>query len=201
MFRIEAVTGFSDDRPDDDAVLDGLYDDRAKAQLASSPYAEHVDRLAALEKALRANGQWSLPHPWVTTFIGDPAVEAVVDAELDRLAPADLGRFGQVVLSPTRRDAIRTPLLRLPSDRLCYGFNLIRVPATGDRATVARLVAANAAVYERVRDAGGTLYPVSAVPMTRGDWHGHIGPEFERFRAAKRAFDPDAVLTPGYEVF
>jgi FAD/FMN-containing dehydrogenase len=199
-YRIEAVKGFSGAQPDDDVLLDGLSDDRPKARVASVSYAEHVDRLAALEKALRANGQWALPHPWLTTFVGDSAVAAVVGAELDRLDPADLGAMGQVVLSPIRRATVRTPLLRLPPEPLGYAFNLIRVPATGDRACAARLVADNAAVYERVRDAGGTLYPASAFPMSQGDWRRHFGPEFDRLRAAKRAFDPDGILTPGYEV-
>jgi cytokinin dehydrogenase len=55
--------------------------------------------------------------------------------------------------------------------------------------------------YERVRAAGGTLYPVSAFRMSAEDWRGHFGSEFARLRDAKRSFDPDSILTPGYEVF
>ena len=62
-------------------------------------------------------------------------------------------------------------------------------------------MAANRAVYERVRAAGGTLYPVSALPMSRDDWRKHFGPAFDRLSEAKQTFDPDHVLTPGYEVF
>ena len=100
-----------------------------------------------------------------------------------------------------RRRAIRSPLLRLPDDELCHTFNLIRIPTTGAAAEVDRLVRANRAVYERVRAAGGTLYPVSALPMSRDDWRTHFGPAFRRLRDAKRRFDPHNVLTPGYEVF
>ena len=63
-----------------------------------------------------------------------------------------------------------------------------------------RLVAANRAIYGRVRSAGGTLYPVSAFPISRDDWRRHFGPEFTRLRDAKRRFDPGDVLTPGYTV-
>jgi hypothetical protein len=84
-------------------------------------YLDHLGRLAALEEALRADGRWASPHPWLTTFVGDTAVESVVSAELDRLdAPADLGRFGQVVLSPIRTRAVTSPLLRLPPEPLCH---------------------------------------------------------------------------------
>jgi cytokinin dehydrogenase len=163
------------------------------------PYASYLERLAPLEAALRENGQWWLPHPWLMTFVGDSRVEAVVDAELRRLDPAtDLGPLGQVVVSPIRRAAVTTPLLRLPEDELCWTFNLVRLPATADADP---LVEANRAIYERVRAAGGTLYPVSALPLSGHDWREHFGPAFGPFEAARRAFDPAGALTPGYEVF
>jgi cytokinin dehydrogenase len=194
-FRLDAV---ADGEPASD-LLAGLSDDRQQAQVTTMTQLDHLDRLAQLEQAMRANGQWSLPHPWLTTFVGDTRVGSVVAAELDRLAPADLGPFGQVVVSAFRRRSVTSPLLRLPGDDLCFTFNLIRIPATGD--TADRLVADNRAVYERVRAAGGTLYPASALPMSPGDWREHFGPAFDRLGAAKEAFDPDHVLTPGYEVF
>lgn len=194
-FRIDAVV---DGDPVDD-VLAGLSDERARAQVVPMAQLDHLDRLAQLERALRANGQWSLPHPWLTTFVGDAHVEAVVAAELDRLSPADLGPSGQVVVSPFDRRSVASPLLRLPVDGLCFAFNLIRIPAAADSAD--RLVAANRDVYERVRDAGGTLYPPSALPMSPADWREHFGPAFDGLRTAKQAYDPDHVLTPGYEIF
>ena len=44
---------------------------------------------------------------------------------------------------------------------------------------------ANRAIYERVRDAGGTLYPVSAFPMSRDDWRRHFGAAFDQLSDAK----------------
>ncbi|WP_345610749.1 FAD-binding protein [Pseudonocardia adelaidensis] len=195
VFRLDAVT---DGDPAADPLA-GLSDDRRQAQVTTMTQLDHLDRLAQLERALRANGQWSLPHPWLTTFVGDAAAGSVVAAELDRLVPADLGPFGQVGVSAFRGRSITSPMLRLPADELCFTFNLIRIPATADPAD--RLVADNRAVYDRVRAAGGTLYPASALPMSPEDWREHFGPAFERLRAAKEAFDPDHVLTPGYEVF
>ena len=77
--------------------------------------------------------------------------------ELAGLDPADLGPLGQVALSPILRSSVGSPLLRLPADRLCDAFNLIRLPPTDDPVGTERLVAANRDTYERVRDAGGTL--------------------------------------------
>ena len=60
---------------------------------------------------------------------------------------------------------------------------------------------ANAAAYGRIRAAGGTLYPVSALPLSPRGWRDHFGPAFARLEAAKRRFDPRHTLTPRYEIF
>jgi cytokinin dehydrogenase len=197
-FRLDVVKEPSGDPADDVELLAGLSDDRPRAEPSTLPY---LDRLAGLERLLRSEGRWSFPHPWLITFLGDPMAESVAAGELARLAPADLGPLGQVVISPILRESVRTPLLRLPPDPLGFTFNLVRFPPTDDPAEARRLVAANRAVYERVRDAGGTLYPVSAFPMSAADWRDHFGAAFGRLRDAKREHDPGHVLPPGYEVF
>jgi FAD/FMN-containing dehydrogenase len=202
IFRLDLAAYVSDAAPDDDALLAGLSDDPARRQPTTLTYLDYVSRMAALESALRANGQWFHPHPWLATFVGDSRVESVVSAELGRLDPAaDLGEFGQIVLSPIRRAAITSPLLRLPQDDLCFTVNLLRIPTAGDLDAGNRLVASNRAVYERIRQAGGTLYPVSAMPMSPDDWRHHFGPAYERLADAKRRHDPAGLLTPGYEIF
>jgi FAD/FMN-containing dehydrogenase len=135
------------------------------------------------------------------TFVGDSQIEAVAGSELEKLRPADLGPFGQIVLSPLRRSTITSPLLRLPAEGLIFAFNFVRNPASNDRAEAERLIAANRAIYERVRAAGGALYPVSAFPMSGEDWRTHFGPERTQLDKAKHDFDPAHVLTPGCEIF
>jgi FAD/FMN-containing dehydrogenase len=201
-FQLDAAKNFDGDPPDDNVLLAGLSDDPAQRQPTTIGYFDHLNRFAAFEAALRANGQWFFPHPWLMTFIGDSQVESVVNAELEALNPAmDLGPFGQVALVPIRRSAICSPLLRMPADDLCYAFNLVRIPATKDANEANRLVDANKATYGRVKAAGGTLYPVSAFPMSKGEWRDHFGPAFGQLDAAKQQYDPDEILTPGYEIF
>ena len=59
------------------------------------------------------------------------------------------------------------------------------------------MVAANRALFERNRDLGGTVYPISAVPLDPADWHRQLGPQWATVMAAKDRFDPDRVLHPG----
>ena len=201
LFRLDAMKQVPSSQAEDSALLSSLSDLPSKRQISSLTYSDYVNRFAALEAALRNTGQWFLPHPWLTTFVGDSQVEAVVTDELNRLNPTDLGPSGQVVLSAFRASTIQSPLLRLPSEDLCYAFNLIRFPTTKSTVEIARLIDDNRAAYERIRDAGGTLYPVSAFPMSRDDWQHHFGPVFSRLCEAKHKFDPDHVLTPGYPIF
>jgi FAD/FMN-containing dehydrogenase len=201
-FRLDATKNFNENPPDDNVLLAGLSDDPAQRQPTTIGYFDYLNRFAAFEAALRANRQWFFPHPWLMTFIGDSQVELVVNAELDALRPAaDLGQFGQVALSPIRRSAISSPLLRMPSDDLCYAFNLVRMPATSDANEANRLVDANKAAYGRVKAAGGTLYPVSALPLSKDEWRDHFGSAFGQLDAAKPQYDPGQILTPGYEIF
>lgn len=199
-FRIEAAVAFDERPPDDDALLMNATPVHRAATTVS--YLDYLDRLAALDDALHANGQWSFPHPWLMTFVGDRAVESVVSAELDALhPPADLGPLGQVALSPIRRSAIASPLLRMPSDDLCFALNLVRIPGTGDPGEAARLVAANTAAYRRIRAGGGTLYPVSALRLSPREWRDHFGPAMRKLETAKGTLAPHTTLTPGYEIF
>jgi cytokinin dehydrogenase len=201
-FRLDAAKHFDGQRPDDAALLTGLSDDPTRREPTTLSYFDYLNRLAALEAALRANRQWSFPHPWLMTFVGDSQVESVVEAELRALDPvADLGELGQIALSPIRSSAISTPLLRKPSDELIYALNFVRITATDDAGEANRLVASNTAAYERIRAAGGTLYPVSALPLSQREWRDHLGPAFAGLEAAKRKFDPNHTLTPGYEIF
>jgi len=201
-FRIEAARFVTGDTPADEPLLAGLRDERALRKAMTLTYADYRDRLAALERALRANGQWFFPHPWLNTFVGDAQVERVAAEEVGRLHPAtDLGEFGRIVLFPLWTRAIGSPLVRLPSQPLVFTFNLLRVPPTDDPHEADRLVRDNAAAYRRITAAGGTLFPVSALPLSPGEWRRHFGPAFPRLAAAKRRYDPGNMLTPGYPVF
>jgi FAD/FMN-containing dehydrogenase len=198
-YRLDVAKFFTGAVPADATLLVGISNESDSRQPSTVTYLQYLERLAPLESILRENGQWACPHPWLMTFVGDGQVDEVVGEELSRLdPPADLGQLGQVVVSPIRRATVGSPLLRLPDDELCFTVNLVRNPTTDDADATTALVAANRAIYERVRDAGGTLYPVSALPMSIRDWKRHFGPAYDRLAGAKRRYDPRGLLTPGY---
>lgn len=185
--------------PDDKALLAGLADKReAVSDLA---FGEDANAFARLEKLLRSNGQWFNPHPWLLTYLpGSNALE-VASEVIAGLNSDDIGPFGRITYYPMFTDGCRTPLLRLPDERVVFPFNLIRIPVTADKANADRQVARNRALYDHIHGAGGMLYPVSALAMSPQDWADHFGARWPMLREAKRRHDPGGILTPGYDLF
>ena len=64
-FRLDAAKNFTGHLPDDNVLLAGLSDDPTQRQPTTIGYFDYLNRLAAFEATLRANGQWFFPHPWL----------------------------------------------------------------------------------------------------------------------------------------
>jgi cytokinin dehydrogenase len=186
--------------PDQEALLAGLLDDRSVAVVSDLTYLEDANAFARLETLLRSNRQWFHPHPWLLTFLPGSNAESIATEILAGLANADIGPFGRVTYYPMRTGAVRTPLVRMPTDRIAFPFNIVRFPVSKDITAAERMVAKNRALYERIGRAGGVLYPVSAFPMSPREWKGHFGPMWELLHEAKQQYDPRHTLTPGYEI-
>ena len=45
---------------------------------------------------------------------------------------------------------------------------------------------------------GGKRYLSGYVEFDEEDWRAHFGPEWEFFQTAKRRYDPDGILNPGF---
>jgi cytokinin dehydrogenase len=186
---------------DAQSVLAGLSDDRGAAVISDLGYLEDANAFARLESLLRSNGQWSNPHPWWLTFLRGTNAEQLAAACLQELTHDDVGPFGRITYYPIRTEALQTPLVRKPDEGHAFPFNIIRIPASNDRAKAEQMIANNRSLYDRVRSGGGVLYPVSAFPMHGADWKDHFGSTWPLLNAAKERYDPGHVLTPGYELF
>jgi cytokinin dehydrogenase len=187
--------------PNAQSVLAGLSDDRRVAVISDLGYLEDANTFARLENLLRSNGQWANPHPWWLTFVRGANAEQFAAELLQGLTHDDVGPFGRVTYYPMRTDALRTPLVRKPDEGVAFPVNIIRIPASNDRRKAEQMIANNRALYDRVRNAGGVLYPVSAFPMRGADWRDHFASTWPLLQEAKERYDPRHVLTPGYELF
>jgi cytokinin dehydrogenase len=181
-------------------VLEGLSDLRSAAVIMDLTYRDDVHSFAKFQRLLTSNGQWFHPQPWLLTFLRGSNAQSVARAILDELTAADVGSFGRITYYPMSTVAVRTPQACLPNEPVVFPFNLIRIPASNDRPSAERMVGQNRVLYERIRDAGGTLYPVSAVPMSSGDWQHHFGSAWRPLRDAMQHHDPANILAPGYDL-
>jgi hypothetical protein len=113
---------------------------------------------------------------------------------LSELTPDDVGG-GPIILYPTRSASFGRPLLRHPIGELIWQFDILRTALpTGTPAHT--LIDANRRLYEHVREIGGYLYPVGAVPISPDDWDTPLRRQLAGARSREATVrpgeDPDA---------
>jgi FAD/FMN-containing dehydrogenase len=75
------------------------------------------------------------------------------------------------------------------------------MPLPGDP-NVQSYLAQNRRFYDRLVALGGKRYVIGAIPgLTPDHWKRHFGASWDFLVAAKRRYDPDRVLSPGWGFF
>lgn len=199
-FMIEVVKYFDPPgAPDPAALLAGLRDDRDEAEIFDLEYREWQFRVDPLVIILKALGLWDTPHPFMDLFLPGSRAAALVGDLVAGLAPDDVG--GPILFHPLPSAVVKVPLFRLPREPIAFQLSLLRLPGP-DPDLVARLLEDNRALYDTVASAGGTRYLAGAIPrFTRQDWRRHFQPRWGVLSRAKRRFDPDNILGPGWGIF
>ncbi|NJP99114.1 FAD-binding protein [Streptomyces zingiberis] len=191
--------------PDDGRIAAGL---SAEPEIADAGYLDYAFSIDRAIDALRETERWDeYVKPWFDVWLPGSTVEDFFHDLMPRLTPRDIGAFGAGLIYPQRRAHTTRPFPRLPRrDGSPWAFvvdiNTVS-PAPGpDPAFAEEMLARNVRLFARTRERfGGTLYPIGSVPFTPGDWRAHYGDRWPAFRAAKRRYDPSAILTPGAGVF
>lgn len=195
-------SAFYDTTPPNDSALIGDLGYVGPPQIQDSAYFDFVDDLAPTVAALKASGEWYDPHPWFNGFLPDAATDALVTATIAATTPADLGASGLVLVYPVPRARFTAPLLSVPDSDLVFLFAVLRTAAPdGGALPAATQLQENRDLYLRAQAAGGTQYPVGAIPMTPRDWRIQYGSRWAEFKAAKQCFDPYGILAPGQGIF
>ena len=164
-------------------------------------YLDYLHRTLALIERGKASGSWWWPSPSAMFFVPDSDARAfVIDALADPATLEGTELFGGFAFLACRTAPFTRPLFPFPKEPLAFQAWIIR-RAPADR--VDAVLAANLRLWQRVRAKGGTRYAgYGAVPFTPAHWAEHFGPAtWARLAAAKRAFDPANVLTPGPGMF
>ena len=193
-FVLEGGAWFTNQPPDDDALLAGL--DPSGVDVVDVPYFEWLNRIYETVEQIEA---LRLPGPWLNALIPDAATDEIVTDLLTTLTPADAG--GVALLYPTTRALITRPQVVVPDGPVFFLLALLRAVSPPDDAEAERLIAENDALYARVLAAGGTQYPVNALHLSPADWRIHYGDRWPAVLRAKLRYDPRRVLTPGQGIF
>ncbi len=87
----------------------------------------------------------------------------------------------------------------IPAEEKVVGFALLRFAQDAEEGE--RMLAGNRQLFEESRALGGTLYPFSAVKLSRSDWRQHYGHNFDELARAKQRYDSMNVLASGPDLF
>jgi FAD/FMN-containing dehydrogenase len=201
-YMLEGTAYYSPpDEPDARKLLAGLAFAASATEVEDFSYLEFLDRMAAGERLLRADGSWFHPHPWLNLFLPDGVLEAFVAGAFANVRRTDLGGSGLVLLYPLRSEQLRTPLIRVPTGEVVWLLALLPTGDPYDPVSTARMIQSNAALYLQAKAVGGTVYPANALPMTPQDWQEHFGAAWPQLASAKRQYDPQSILAPGQGIF
>jgi hypothetical protein len=127
------------------------------------------------------------------------AATQFIQGVLPRLTDADLGSYNVAQIFPWRASRFDQPLFRVPTQEKVVGFALLRFAQDADEGE--RMLAGNRQLFEESRALGGTLYPFSAVQLSRSDWCQHYGHAFDELVRAKHRYDSKNVLASGPDLF
>jgi FAD/FMN-containing dehydrogenase len=179
--------------PDDRALLDGLhpYDHLYTDDL---PILDFFERLEPVFDLWKRGGTWGHVHPWMEVVLPWERTPDVLEAVLPDLPPAILVG-GHVLLWPAKGSTSRSKLFRRPEGEDLMGFGIlpaIPAPFWGEAKpmleNLSRLCVAM----------GGHRYLSGYVAFDDEEWRAHYGETWRSFEEAKRRFDPDGILNPGF---
>jgi FAD/FMN-containing dehydrogenase len=179
--------------PDDRAMLDG-YRPYESLYTDDLPLLDFLERLTPVFDLWKRGGTWEHVHPWMETVLPWETAPAMIEALMPDLPPSILVG-GHVLLWPAKGTASRSRLFMRPPGEDLMGFGLLPAipPRFWEEAKPMLDTASRLSVAM-----GGKRYLSGYVAFTEAEWREHFGPMWEPFAAAKRRWDPDGVLNPGF---
>jgi monoamine oxidase len=177
---------------------DGLRDVPVLRLSTAWNFHDYLSRIPPIVERDQREG--AAPHPELTMFLPHSRFAELMGEVMQETSIEDMGG-GPILIIPLDRRRISAPFFRIPDEPRCWLVGLMRAAKSPEQ--LADLTAKNVSVYHRAAAIGGFRYPVDGVPapVDRRGWATHFGPLWERALAAKKRFDPDAILAPKLGIF
>jgi FAD/FMN-containing dehydrogenase len=177
---------------EDVAMLKGLRYIAGEEQARSVPYPEYVDSIP--------NVEFEKSRPDLGLLLPASSAASFLSEMLPRLTTGDWGSVSRIRLFCWKRRTFTRPLLRVPEEENFVYVAFLRTETTDPQET-AGMLKGNRILFERCRDLGGTLYPFSALDLSRDDWQQHYGESWSALVTAKMRYDPHNVFASGPDIF
>ena len=187
------------EEPNDDEVLAGL-DPYRMLEISEFTQHEFCERLLPLFELWDRSGYSDMPHPWMETILPWDKAQEYIEAVLAQTPPQALGPGGHILLWPCRTQASDAPLFKYPDGDLVMGWGILPAvpPAFLDQALASLDMASELSIlqYDAKRYLSG--YITFDTPER---WEQHYGEEWPRILEAKKKYDPDHIMNPGFVVY
>lgn len=193
FFPLHATVEFDTDLPDDRALLAGLsYYKNVHAE--NRTLLDFLNRLEPLFVIWKRAGYWANTHPWMECILPWESAEAYVKTVLSELPPQALGG-GHILLWPSSGRTSSIPLFMRPDSDWVMGFGILPgVPPQFLDLALPRLDQAS----DLSMAVNGKRYLSGYINFDKARWRMHFGESWGTICAAKKRYDPDHLLNPGF---
>ncbi|HTQ78472.1 MAG TPA: FAD-binding protein [Thermoanaerobaculia bacterium] len=189
----------ADEDPDTAANLAGL---RHYRHVHTEDFTQHefLNRMDPVFELWRRSGYWDMPHPWMETILPWGTARDYIEQVLSITPPQALGPGGHILLWPAYNHTSDVPLFMRPLDGdFVMGWGILPAvpPAFLDRALTQLDMASELSIHY-----GGKRYLSGYITFkTAEQWAAHYGDRWPQILAAKKKYDPDGILAPGFIVY
>jgi cytokinin dehydrogenase len=183
------------EEPDDQAVLAGLSPYRHTHTEDFTQY-EFCNRMDPVFELWRRSGYWDMAHPWMESILPWETSREFIESVLAQTPPQALGPGGHVLLWPAYTRTSDVPLFMHPGGDFVMGWGILpAVPERFLQRALAQLdMASELSIYY-----GGKRYLSGYITFdTAEKWAQHYGDRWPMILEAKRKFDPDGIMAPGF---
>jgi FAD/FMN-containing dehydrogenase len=196
MYPLHLTVEYGDgEEPDDETALQGLTPYR---HLETSEFTqlEFCNRMDPVFELWRRSGYWDMPHPWMETTLPWDTSRDFIEQVLSATPPQALGPGGHILLWPAYTRTSEVPLFMHPEGDFVMGWGILPgVP----RAFLERGLAQLDMASELSIMYGGKRYLSGYITFNTAEkWAQHFGDQWPRILAAKKQFDPDGIMAPGF---
>lgn len=183
------------EEPDTQAVLAGLSPYRHVHTEDFTQY-EFANRMDPVFELWRRSGYWDMAHPWMESILPWETSREFIEGILAQTPPQALGPGGHILLWPAYTRTSDAPLFMHPEGDFVMGWGILPgVPARFLELALTRLdMASELSIYY-----GGKRYLSGYITFnTVEKWAQHFGDRWPMVLEAKKKFDPDGILAPGF---